>query len=183
MAENLKTTKYNDGTQIPSNIYGWEELKTPDYIWYYNDATTYKSAYGALYNWYALNKTNNGDKNVCPTGWHVPSDLDWSTLTLYLGGDTIAGNKLKESGSSHWRFDVGATNESGFTALPGGYLGSGFMGGSSFSAINEYGSWWSSTENSTSTAWSVAISCNFKNVFMWESTKEYGYSVRCLKDN
>jgi uncharacterized protein (TIGR02145 family) len=184
MAENLKTTRFNDGTQIPLvNDKPWEGLMTAAYIWYRNDATTYKAAYGAIYNWYAINAANNGTKNVCPTGWHVPSDLDWKALTSYLGGDSVAGNKLKEIGSSHWRFDIAATNESGFTALPGGYLGTGFMGGSSFSAITEEGSWWSSTENSTYTAWIVDISCNTKNVFRWEGDKQYGLSVRCIKDN
>ena len=181
MAENLKTTKYNDGTQIP--LITGVSWTSPGYCWYYNDEISYKVAYGAIYNWYTTDGVNSGNKNICPVGWHIPSDIEWATLTTYLGGDSVAGNKLKETGSSHWRFDVEATNESGFTALPGGSLTSGLLGGYQFGTINELGDWWSSDENSTYTAWIMEMSCNYKSVFRWETNKDYGFSVRCIKDN
>ena len=118
MAENLKTTKYNDGTDI-LNITNTTEsinLSTPGYCWYLNDAYKYKNIYGALYNWYVLNTGK-----ICPAGWHVPSNLEWTTLTTYLGGDSVADRKLKETGTTHWiNTYTGVTNSSGFTALPGG---------------------------------------------------------------
>jgi uncharacterized protein (TIGR02145 family) len=118
MAENLKTTKLNDGTSISNAIdnIAWASLSTPGYCWFINNRATYE-IYGALYNWYAVYT----DK-LCPTGWHVPSNSEWTTLTDHLGGAEVAGGKLKESGSSHWASpNTGATNVTGFTALPGGY--------------------------------------------------------------
>ena len=120
MAENLKTTKYRDGTSIPlvTENTAWLNLTTPGYCWYNNDAAHYKSTYGALYNWYVLNAGSNGWKNVCPTGWHVPTDAEWTTLTTYLGGESIAGGKLKETGTSHWLSpNTVATNETGLHTL------------------------------------------------------------------
>ena len=99
MAENLRTTKYNDGTAIPlvTDNTTWANLTTPAYCWYNNDAKTNGSTYGALYNWYSVNT-----KKLCPTGWHVPNDTEWTTLTTYLGGTAVAGGKLKETGTAHW---------------------------------------------------------------------------------
>ena len=98
-AENLKTTKFNDGTPI-SNVTDntkWESLSTPGYCWYNNDEATYKGTYGALYNWYAV-KTDK----LCPSGWHVPSNDEWNTLITYLGGEIAAGVKVIETGNTHW---------------------------------------------------------------------------------
>ena len=118
MGENLKTTKYNDGTDIPlvtaDNI-TWRNLTTPAYCWYNNDPTSNADTYGALYNWHAVNT----DK-LCPAGWHVPSKNEWTALRDNLGGEKVAGGKLKESGTAHWYLNTGGTNETGFTALPGG---------------------------------------------------------------
>ncbi|MGD0754583.1 MAG: FISUMP domain-containing protein [Bacteroidales bacterium] len=156
MAENLKTTKFNDGTAIPlvTDASSWEALTTPSYCWYNNDAASYKATYGALYNWYVVDVESNGGKNVCPKGWHVPSDAEWSTLTSYLGGDSIAGDKLKETGTTHWHGPkTDATNESGFTAVPGGYR----YDNGKYYHVGIYGIWWSSTEYSTSDAWHMLM--------------------------
>lgn len=118
LSENLKTTTYNDGTAIPlvKNYDAWAELSTQAYCWYNNDSTN-KEVYGALYNWYAVNT-----KKLCPEGWHVPSDEEWTELRTYLGDKGNAGLALKESGTSHWKSpNSDASNTTGFTGLPGGY--------------------------------------------------------------
>ena len=104
LQENLKTTKYNDMTDIPfvTGDSEWEALTTAGYCWYDNNAADYKSAYGSLYNWYSVSVTTNGGKNVCPTGWHVPVDAEWTVLANYLGGADVGGGKLMEAGTSHW---------------------------------------------------------------------------------
>lgn len=119
MAENLRTTKYNDGSSIPlvTEAAAWDDLNSPGYCWYDNDSINYKDTYGALYNWNAINTGK-----LAPVGWHVATDADWTTLTTYLGGDSIAGGKLKEQGTSHWAIpNTGASNTSGFTGLPAGF--------------------------------------------------------------
>ena len=118
MVENLKTTKYNDGTPIPlvTANSSWAILTTPGYCFYNNDANVNKATYGAMYNWYIVNTGK-----LCPAGWHVPIDAEWTTLTNYLGSENAAGGKLKEFGISHWVTpNDGTTNSSGFTALPAG---------------------------------------------------------------
>ncbi len=120
MAEDLKTTKYNDGTPIPyvADDTEWKNLRSDAYCWYNNDESN-KTTYGALYNWYT---TNTG--KLCPVGWHVSTNSDWEKLIDYGGGWEIAGGKLKEAGTTHWDApNIGATNEFGFTALPGGGRG------------------------------------------------------------
>jgi uncharacterized protein (TIGR02145 family) len=181
MAENLKTTKYNDGTSIPIVTDGtaWAALTTPGYCWYNNDATTYKATYGALYNWYTVNSTSNGGKNVCPTSWHVSTDAEWTALTTYLGGESVAGGKLKETGTTHWVSpNTGATNETGFTALPGGYRG--YDG--TYYSVGYGGDWWSSTENSATGAWYRYMGCSSAGVDRGDGSKQYGFSVRFVQD-
>ena len=181
MAGNLKTTKYNDGTAIPNVTDGtaWAALTTPSYCWYDNDATTYKATYGALYNWYTVNPTSNGGKNVCPTSWHVPTDAEWATLTTYLGGDAVEGGKLKETGTTHWITpNTGATNETGFTALPGGNR---LVSGTYFN-FGYYGSWWNSTEGSTPDAYFRFMYYSNSNGYGGVTSKLFGLSVRCLRD-
>lgn len=177
MIENLKTTKFNDNTAIPyiTDSTDWSNLTTPGYCWYTNDASTYKATYGALYNWFAVNTGK-----LCPTGWHVPTDTEWTTLTTYLGGESIAGGKLKETGSTHWRIpNTGSTNESGFTALPGGHRDIN----STFSAIGDDGYWWSVTEyGSTGKVWYRNMNYNFAGVVRVSNNKKNGHSVRCIKD-
>lgn len=178
MRENLKTTKFNNGTAIPlitDNI-AWSNLRTPGYCWYYDPYTpTLDTLYGALYNWYTVN-TNY----LCPTGWHVPSDDEWLYLTDQLGGMDIAGGKLKEVGTLHWLSpNTGATNETGFTALPGSYrfdLGQfGYIPGGD-------GYWWTSTEFFTGVLFRSMRYSQTNVVRASASNKNFGYSVRCVKD-
>ncbi|MFZ4706867.1 MAG: FISUMP domain-containing protein [Bacteroidales bacterium] len=180
MKENLKTTKYRNGTNIEypgSNTTTWQNNTTGAYAWYDNDIS-WKNTYGTLYNWHAVNNTNG----LCPTGWHVPSDTEWSTLTTYLGGASIAGGKLKETGTTHWYSpNEGATNESGFTALPGG--GRFYFGNGVFNGIGSVGHWWSSTEYSANSAWNRFITSNLSRVSRENFYgKGSGFSVRCVKD-
>jgi uncharacterized protein (TIGR02145 family) len=188
MAENLKTTKYSDGTDIPNvtDNTEWENLSNGAYAWYDNDKATYGDTYGALYNWYAVET----DK-LCPAGWHVPTDEEWKKLEMYLGMSqaeaddtgwrgTDEGSKLKESGTTHWSDpNEGATNESGFTALPGGHRGND--GG--FSNVGDYGFWWSATEYGTDGAWHRGMCCDSSGVGRGGGNKEFGFSVRCLWDD
>jgi len=175
LAENLKTTKFNDSTQI-TNITDsakWAALTTPAYCWYENDEATYKNTYGALYNWHAVN-TNK----LCPTGWHVPIDAEWTTLINYLGGDSVAGGKLKETRTTHWESpNTGATNEKGFTALPGGYHYDG-----AFLSIGYIGSWWSATKLNEIYAWYRKMYYNSSIVKSYNYKMREGFSVRCIKD-
>jgi uncharacterized protein (TIGR02145 family) len=177
MAENLKTTKYKDGSSaIPliADNTEWSNLVTPGYCWYNNDEATYKSTYGALYNWYAVSTGN-----LCPIGWHMPSDAEWTTLTSYLGGEDIAGGKLKETGTTHWLTpNTGATNETGFTSLPGGFR----QNGGTSDAVWLAGYWWSATDNSATEAWYRAMSRSYSPVLRSNAGNPDGLSVRCLKD-
>ncbi len=175
MVENLKTTKYNDGTDIPkvADSIAWSTLTTPGYCWYKNDSITYKDTYGALYNWYSINTGK-----LCPTGWHVPTDAEWSILNTYLKGDSITGGKLKEIGATHWKTpNKGATNETGYTALAAGARN--FNG--AFALIGEYSYWWANTENSTN-AYYRYISYLGSNFNRNNNSKNLGFSVRCIKD-
>ena len=179
MAENLKTTRLNDGGAIPqvTEVSVWEWLEKPGYCWYKNDESTYKNTYGALYNWFTV-KT----EKLCPAGWHVPSDSEWTALLNLFGGVQTAGGKLKEKGTAHWKSpNTDATNEAGFSGLPGGKRTP------YFEEIGEYGNWWSSTafnEGYLSKAWTFRMYFNFSNVQRTAGTgyKSYGYSVRCIKD-
>lgn len=178
MTENLKTTKYIDKTKIPNvtDSKTWGTLSTPAYCWYNNDVSSGKQNYGALYNWFAVNTGN-----LCPTGWHVPSEKEWLTLADYLDGETIAGGKLKEIGLIHWKEEnVGASNDFGFTALPGGYR-TGLSSGS-FRANGYLGYWWASTENDSIGARARLMTYDASDIFRGTGLKKNGYSVRCIKD-
>jgi uncharacterized protein (TIGR02145 family) len=175
MIENLKTTRFNDGTTIPivTDKTAWAALSTPAYCWYNND-TTYKNAYGALYNGYTISTGK-----LCPAGWHVSTNTEWSALLASLGGESVAGAKLKETGSNHWSVpNSGATNESLFTALPGG---SRYSNGLFFS-IKNLGYWWSPIERNTFNSWyrSMYYQDNAVSLNFIDSTN--GFSVRCVKD-
>jgi len=177
MVENLKTTRYNDGTVIPfiTDDAIWSGLTSPGYSWYDNDSISDKNTYGALYNWYAVNTGK-----LCPAGWHVPSDAEWSMLINNMGIDSVAGGKLIEEGSSHWQSNIpGATNESEFTALPGGYRGTS----GTFFYKGLYCSFWSSTANDTISAWYRDMGGNTTEVERGTIDDRYGFSVRCIKDN
>ena len=177
MAENLKTTRYNDGTSIPevTDNDTWAKLTSPAYSWYNNDSIENKKMYGAIYNWYAIN-TNR----LCPTGWHVPADSEWHTILASMEGSNLAGGKLKEAGTSHWKIpNIGATNKSGFTALPGGYRS--IEGIFNFIGISGY--WWSSTEYDNSSAFFYNLRYKYSLAYKYRSEKFCGFSVRCIKDH
>lgn len=177
MAENLRTTIYNDGTAIPY-VPGkdeWAELTNGAFCNYNNTGNTDTIAtYGRLYNWFAVNTGK-----LAPIGWHVATDAEWTELTNYLNGEDVAGNKLKESYSIHWNNSWPyVTNETGFTALPGGHRG----GSSIFNGIGTTGYWWSATESVNSSAWLRRISNFDSKVYRDGSSFKVGFSVRCIKD-
>jgi uncharacterized protein (TIGR02145 family) len=185
MTPNLRTTKYSDGTPIPNitDNTTWG-LSTGAYCDYSNTPAN-SITYGRLYNWYAVDNNaatkvaSNGGKNVCPTSWHVPSDDEWTTLITYLGGESVAGGKLKETGAFHWYTpNTGATNETGFTALPGGLRDDTGV----YNEIGLYGNWWSSTDRSVTYAWMRYIYNTSASVNMNGDPKRYGFSVRCVRD-
>jgi uncharacterized protein (TIGR02145 family) len=178
MAENLKTTKYNDGTAIPNitDNATWSTNTTGAYCNYSNTLTN-SDIYGRLYNWYVVASTNS--KKVCPTGWHVASDAEWTTLSTYLGGESVAGGKLKETSTTHWLSpNTGATNETGFTALPGGYRD---VTGS-FGLVGSYGFWWSSSISGTTYAWYRYLINSNGSIASGDNDQKAGFYVRCLKN-
>ncbi len=176
-AENLRTTKYNDGSSIPlaKDSAAWGNLTGPGYCYYNNttDGDTIKK-FGALYNWYAVDT-----KRLAPKGWHVPTDQEWSTLTSFLGGEAVAGGKLKEAGTKHWITpNTGATNSAGFSALPAGYRG--YDG--TFHYVRGYGGWWSSTASDTTFSWFRSMYYSNADVFRRDYYENYGFSIRCVRD-
>jgi uncharacterized protein (TIGR02145 family) len=179
MAENLKTSKYNDGTSIPNitDDTQWSKLTTGAWAYYKNDATN-NAKYGKLYNWYALSSTTNDNKNVCPSGWHVPSYEEWGVLTNYLGGESEAGGKMKEEGTTNWNYGS-ATNTSLFTGLPGGSRGPN----GSFDSFGTNGYWWSSTLSGQDGTLGVFIGLNYSvNSTSYIQNRSYGFSIRCIKN-
>ena len=176
-SENLKTSRYRNGGLIPNVVDDteWEALTTGACSWYNNDAKTYDYPYGNLYNWYST----LGD-TLCPTGWSVPSLSDLKVLTDYLGGECVAEGKMKSNGIAYWNDpNTGATNESGFSALPGGFRG--FDG--SFNNIRKSTYIWSTTEFSSIYAWYRALYFDDSNLCRNNFCgKSIGASVRCLKD-
>jgi uncharacterized protein (TIGR02145 family) len=192
MAENLKTSRYADGTTIPfvNTSDDWAALNETSkaYCWY-DDNIINKEIYGALYTWGAAmngsagsNKVPSGVRGVCPTGWHLPSDAEWSILETFLGGWTIAGNKIKETGISHWAFpNPGATDESGFTGLPGGFRGYATNYNGKCSGITVRGEWWSSYELS-GTPKQRTLTVGSSYIFPFGNSRNWGLSVRCVRD-
>lgn len=176
MVENLSTTRYNDGTPIPLvyDPYTWYYLTTPGYCFYVYDTTAHQDIYGALYNWYAVNTGK-----LAPKGWHIPTFDEWTTLITYLGGDSIAGAKLKEKDTTHWfPPNSSANNESGFTALPGG------VNAQIIFSMGYYGYWWSSSKNSFGNpqAWYWCMSYDNAQTYRNLGPMYYGYSVRCIRN-
>jgi uncharacterized protein (TIGR02145 family) len=187
MAENLK--------YLPSVVPPGTGSRTFPYYYvhgYYGTnvtdakATSNYTTYGVLYNWPAAmagsatsNINPSGVKGVCPNGWHLPSDAEWKELTDYLGGASVAGGKLKETGTTHWNSpNTEATNETGFTALPGGLRDD--IG--EFYNMGDLGVWWGATESGASTAWHRLMTYYLSNVLRGYDLTELGYSVRCVKD-
>lgn len=176
MAENLKTTRYNDGTTIPliTNGNDWGNLKTPGYCWYLNDEGTYKDPYGALYNGYTVSTGL-----LCPTGWHVPGRDEWQQLRNFLADTIKGGGKLKEAGTIHWLPpNKGAENSTGFNALAAGIR---YFEGS-FSSFSYFTSFWSATETGTNNQWYLSLYYGDATVSMNHRSKKQGFSVRCIKD-
>jgi len=175
MVENLKVTHFRNGDAIPEvTDNSWNNLGTIAYCNYENTRNKDTIAtYGRLYNWYAVHDS----RNIAPSGWHVPADDEWTKLTEYLGGESIACAKLQETGTLHWlnNNNEGATNETGFTALPGGRR----HHTDEFGFMREYGYWWSTTEHLTSFAWYRFMDWNFDRKYDYKGN---GFSVRCVKD-
>jgi uncharacterized protein (TIGR02145 family) len=193
--ENLKVTMYNDGTAIPLDAtqtsptdgtsLTWQNWDVGRYTIYDNQAINGTNAtnYGFLYNWYAaagiITSGGASTKNICPNGWHVPTDTEWTALTTQLGGELVAGGKMKEIGTTWTTPNSGADNISGFTALPGGYR---YLDGR-FLRIMREAYFWSSTENSSNNAWTRDL-YNFA-IYVDRSgsyLKSNGYSIRCLRN-
>jgi uncharacterized protein (TIGR02145 family) len=188
MAENLKTTKLYDGTSLLlvfNTDAGGPDFNTPAYCWYNDDALN-KVTYGALYNWHAVNTGK-----LCPKGWHVPSDAEWTTLTTYLGGEALAGDKLREKGTAHWDNNNDLTNpatdEVGFTALPGGsHIVDNDFTKEYFWGLRNEGYWWTSTavmpEGNPYLAWQRYMAGDVSEVDRWYQNKNQANSIRCLSN-
>ncbi|HEQ98213.1 MAG TPA: hypothetical protein ENO22_02605 [candidate division Zixibacteria bacterium] len=187
MMDNLKVTHYSNGDPIPNvtDSAEWEGLTTGAYCNYNNDEGNV-AIYGRLYNWYAVDDS----RNIAPVGWHVPSDAELKQLEMYLGMSraeadatglrgTDEGGKLKEAGTTHWYApDTGGTNESGFSALPGGCR---YIGGT-FGDMGNFAYFWSSPESSSNRAWLRLLYYGSSYVFRFSGDKRYGFSVRCVRD-
>jgi len=178
MVENLKTTKYRNGDLIGTTTTATLDISletTPKYQWAYDGNESNVNTYGRLYTWYAVTDS----RNVCPAGWHVPSYDEWTTLITYLGGESVAGGKLKKTGTTHWESpNTGATNETGFAALPSGYR----TNDGTYLVIGYGGYWWSSTERSSTYAFSRSMYYDYSDVSRSFFSKGLGFSVRCLRD-
>ncbi len=184
MAENLKVTHYRNGDAIPNvtDTTQWMNLSTGAYCNYDNDATNV-ATYGRLYNWYAA----TDGRNIAPAGWHVPTDAEWQTLVDYLGGSSVAGGKMKttgtiEGGDGLWyNPNYSATNSSGFSARPGGFrhvYGVVF----NFLGMGRNACFWSATENSSSRAWDNYLYYNLSDAHRSNDDKQDGSSVRLVRD-
>lgn len=175
MVKNLDVSTYRNGDVIPqvTDPTVWSNLTIGAWCYYNNNSTT-GNAYGKLYNWYAL----NDPRGLAPLGWHIPNDAEWASLFDCFGGVTVCGGEMKESGTTHWTSpNTGATNSSGFTALPGGYRR--FSG--TFQNATSGGGWWSSSENNTAEAPSYNISYLNGAITKAANYKSDGYSIRCVK--
>jgi uncharacterized protein (TIGR02145 family) len=176
MSENLKVTRYRNGDSVLNAAYdtAWSNVTTGSYCSYNND-TSLEKTYGKLYNWYAVTDA----RNLAPQGWHIATPEEVITLMEYVGGDTIAGAKMKEAGPMHWLGpNEGTTNEFGFTALPGGYR---FSEGT-FHTRGSNGYWWSRGRSYEMYTWSPRLYTYFADIERDYRNKNLGLSVRCLKD-
>lgn len=177
MKKNLDVNKYKNGDPIPqvTDSVAWAALTTGAYCYFNNDSATYAATYGKLYNWYAV----NDPRGLAPAGWHVPSDKEWTTLTDFLGGDSIAGGKLKETGLLHWRSpNKGATNTTGFTALPGGFR----TDNGSYYQPNSYCQLWSNRGFGTTRAYFRSLNSISPRINRDYIKKEFALYVRCIRN-
>jgi uncharacterized protein (TIGR02145 family) len=176
MTKNLDVDRYRNGDIIPqvTDSSVWNHLTTGAWCYYNNDPAM-GEIYGKLYNWFAV----NDPRGLAPTGWHVASDAEWTILTNCLGGKDIAGGKMKETGTIHWKNEnKGATNSSDFSALPGGCRG---LTGS-FYFISHFGFWWSATEYVDTYSWIWCLGSSYTYLSRDFDYKVNGFSVRCIKD-
>jgi uncharacterized protein (TIGR02145 family) len=189
--------RYNNGTAIPFDATGgsggssatWQNLTIGAHTIYANDSTTTPSnrtKYGYLYNWYAVKGiyttgtiASTDTLNICPSGWHVPTDAEWTTLTTELGGESVAGGKMKSIGTAYWTSQsAGTDNSSGFSALPGGFRSDD----GSFNNLRNSSVFWRATEVNANNAWSSRLEHNTSSVDRNSVQKKLGASIRCLKD-
>jgi uncharacterized protein (TIGR02145 family) len=180
MAENLKVTKYKDGSDIPTGYSNseWINLSTGAHA-VYNNISSNADIYGNLYNWYAVDDS----RGLCMEGWHVASDEEWTILTDYLGGTSVAGGKMKEAGLEHWNYysdeiTEEATNESGFTGLPAGYR---YSSNGTYNVMGDYGYFWS-FEYDSGYAWDQQLSYDTSSVHGANPNMKNGFSIRCVGD-
>lgn len=173
MAENLRTTKLNNNTDIllVTDDTEWSSITSPAFCWYGNNSTVFKATYGAIYNYFTIQTGK-----ICPVGWHVPVSSDWNTLTTFTGGPNDAGARLKETGNNHWESaSVGATNESGFTAIPGGmrqYSGKFWM-------LGERIYWWGADGDwQYGDGWQVFLNYSINQSLFYHD----GAYIRCIRD-
>jgi uncharacterized protein (TIGR02145 family) len=176
MVKNLDVSTYRNGDPITQvgNPAAWAGLTTGAWCYLINNSS-FGPTLGKLYNWYAV----NDPRGLAPEGWHIPNDTEWQNLGICLGGNAIAGGKMKETGFTYWSSpNTGATNTSGFTGRGGGFVD--FLG----SWINQSntGLWWSSTSTSTSNGGYVYLQSNSNSLTIANASKQYGFSVRCIKD-
>jgi uncharacterized protein (TIGR02145 family) len=178
MKENLRTTKYLNGNLIGTTISPTQDISNenaPQYQWAYGGNESNVANYGRLYTWYAVTDS----RNLCPAGWHIPTYSQWTTLLNFLGGETIAGGKMKESGTIHWLSPNNfASDESNYTGLPGG---SRYYDGT-FQDLGKFATWWSATESSAGIAWGTGLSWYISDGQRAYGNKKVGFSVRCVKD-
>lgn len=177
MQSNLKVSNYRNGAGILTGLSdgAWANTTKGAYAFYANSNAN-DAIYGKLYNWYAVK-----DGQLCPTGWHVPSEAEWTTLITYLGGENVAGGKMKSIGTTYWNSpNTGATNVSGFSVLPGGNRYSD----GSFDFISYRAFFWTATQidYNSKFAWGRYLGFNFGNVDRYNNSKSFGASVRCLRD-
>jgi len=181
MKENLKVERYLNGDAIPTGLSSAAWQATTDGAFaIYNNVASNKAIYGLLYNWYAVADA----RGLCPTGWHVPIDGEWTQLTDLFGGQSVAGGQMKttgtlSAGTGLWLSpNTAATNSSGFSGIPGNFRSS--SGDYPFPGLR--GDWWSLSESSTNDAWMRRLFYNNGEVAHAEFTKNWGFSVRCLRD-
>jgi uncharacterized protein (TIGR02145 family) len=176
LAENLRATKYRNGEEISTTEKNKNITKetNPKYYWSYNGDDSISSIYGNLYTWYVV----QDPRGICPDGYRIPSDLDWISLINSLEGNIMAGAKLKENDFKHWmKPNANATNESGFSALPGGYR----EVDGKYYVLGFKGYWWSSKKNYISMVWNTGLVYNIDILERLEHIKKNGLSVRCVK--
>lgn len=177
MSENLNTTKFRTGEDIP-NVAGAGEWTATAEAAYCNSGNDLDKAaiYGRLYNYYSV----TDGRKICPDGWHIPNDDNWETLVTFLGGNVVAGGKLKHAGTDYWNSpNTDATNESGFSALPGGVRNANT---SDFAGVGSTGSWWSATQFNTEKAIVWGVTSMNGAIPDYNLDKNTGLSVRCVKD-